>query len=95
MQSPNQEAFPDLTPAQFQEQSLLLAKEIFEKVLRPMTPLRTTVVMQALMTLYCRHAESLPPEAQGDVAMALAGIAGEFFKASSAAQSAPAGAPTH
>ena len=74
-----------LTPAQFQEQALLLAKEIVDKVLRPQAPLRTTVVMQALITLYCRHAESLPLDAQGDIAMALSGIAGEFLKASSTA----------
>jgi len=85
-----------LTPAQFQEQALLLAKEIVDKVLRPKTSLRTTVVMQALLTLYCRHAESLHPETKGDVAVVLAAIAGELLKAASVApQSAPAGAPVH
>ncbi|ADU99794.1 hypothetical protein [Alicycliphilus denitrificans] len=84
-----------LTPAQFQEQALLLAKEIVDKVLRQQQPLRTTVVMEALIALYCYHARSLPPEAMGDVAMALAGVAGEFLKASSTPQSAPAGAPIH
>ncbi|MFN3437828.1 MAG: hypothetical protein ACK41V_09060 [Acidovorax sp.] len=95
MKTVSHESLTSITPAQFQEQSQLLANEIVEKVLRPKTPLRTTVVMQALISLYCHHAESLPSEARGDVAMALAGLAGEFLKASSAPQTAPAGAPIH
>ena len=81
-----------LTPAQFREQSLLLAKEIVDKVLQPNVRLRTTVAMEALIYLYCLHARTLPPDTQGAIAMALAGIAGEFLHASKAA---PAGAPVH
>lgn len=88
--------FQSLTPAQFVEEATSLAEEIINKVLRPRTPLRTTVVMEALITLYCSHAESLPPEAKVDVAMALGGLAGEFFNSvPSLPQSAPAGTPTH
>ncbi|HRP19370.1 MAG TPA: hypothetical protein PK925_01975 [Alicycliphilus sp.] len=83
-----------LTPVQFQEQALLLAKEIIEKVLRQQ-PQRVGVVLEALLMLYRFHAQSLSPEAKGDVAVALAGIAGEFLKASSTPQSAPAGVPIH
>ncbi len=89
------ESLTPITRAQFQEQALMLAKEIVDKVLRPSSPLRTTVVMEALMVLYCRHAESLPPEAKVDVAMALGGIAGELLQGASTTQSSAASATTH
>ena len=93
--SPTNAAPQALTPAQFQEQALLLAKEIVDKVLLPKQRLQTAVVMEALIALYCAHAQSLPAYARGEVAVALAGIAGEFLKSSSAPQSAPVGAPVH
>ena len=88
--------FQELTPDQLREQGLLLAREIVDQVLQPKQQhLRTVVVMEALMALYCLHARSLPPEAMGDVSMALAGVAGEFLKASSTPHAAPAGVPVH
>lgn len=89
------ESLTPITRAQFQEQALMLAKEIVDKVLRPSSPLRTTVVMEALIALYCSHAESLPPEAKVDVAMALGGIAGELLQGTSTTQSSAASATTH
>lgn len=56
---------PELSPAEFNQEARLLALEIITRVLRPKEPVRTAVVLEALLLLYRFHAEHLPAETQG------------------------------
>lgn len=82
---------PLLTHDELKLQGFELSKEIITKVLQHQTPpLRTVVVLEALMLLYRFHAEHMPPDAQGMCAMALSQMAGDLLQRSAA----PA-MPTH
>lgn len=96
MKSTYQESLSELTPAEYQEKSAVLAKEIIDTVLRPKEgQMRTVVVMGALMLLYRFHVQSLPSESMVAGAMELASLAGELLKESTTHQTAPAGASVH
>ena len=87
-------SMPALSPAEFNQEARQLALEIINQVLRPKEPVRTAVVLEALLLLYRFHAEHLPADTQGQCSMALASVAGDLLKASTST-SAPAGAPIH
>ena len=80
-----QPTLPQLTPDELMLEGLKLSKEIIAKVFQHHTPpLRTVVVLEALMLLYRLHAEHLPPDAQGLCAMALGQMAGDLLQRSAA-----------
>ncbi|GKS85566.1 hypothetical protein AVMA1855_15460 [Acidovorax sp. SUPP1855] len=76
----------EFTQANLQADGAALAAQIIDKVLRPHQPLRTVVVLEALVMLYRFHAQTLPPHAIGLCSMSLAELAGELLKASTATQ---------
>ncbi|MBF9263592.1 hypothetical protein [Paracidovorax cattleyae] len=87
---------PELSTEEFRQQANVLAVEIVTRVLRPREPVRTTLVLEALLLLYRWHAMSMPVDARGACALAVGGMAAELLQASAASdQSAPAGVTTH
>lgn len=86
----------ELTRAEFEQESALLAMEIAVVVLQPKQPLRTTLVMDALMRLYFHHAKHLPADAQKDCAAALCRVARQLLESCNNVQpTAPSGASAH
>lgn len=87
---------PDLTRAEFAEQAHLLAVEIVTQVLKPRNPVRTTVVLAALLHLYRLHAQTLPGEVQRQLSVAVAALAGDLLQAAAQPdQTVPSGTTTH
>lgn len=82
----------ELTKEEFEQEACLLAAQIVLQVLRPKAPVRTTVVLQALASLYRAHALSLPAEARHGCGLAIATLAGELMQEPKATQPAPVGA---
>lgn len=76
----------EYTQADLQADGAALAAQIIDKVLRPHEPLRTVVVLEALVMLYRFHAQTLSPHAIGLCSLSLAELAGELLKASTATQ---------
>ncbi|MDA8449806.1 hypothetical protein M4R23_08930 [Acidovorax sp. GBBC 3332] len=86
---------PDLTRDEFAEQAHVLAVEIVTQVLKQKNPVRTTVVLAALLQLYRLHAQSLPAEVQQQLSVAVAALAGDLLQAAASTEPVPAGTTTH